>query len=308
MTPTEIILQSATTQSGRRGKARKSLNLIATAKTILQEIQPASVRAVCYRLFTAGIITSMLKAETNKVSTQLTWARENHVIPWSWIVDETREAERVNAWENPAAFVETVKRSYRRDRWADQPAWLEIWSEKGTIRGTLAPILHEYGITFRVMHGYGSSTAIYQAAQDSLVGNKRLTILYVGDWDPSGLHMSNVDLPHRLVEYGGRVQVIRLALTSGDVSGDLPSFDANSKTGDPRYRWYVERNGSRCWELDALSPVILRERVEEAIIERLDLEAWTRAEVAESAERESLNTILNGWPGISVQAQKYEAR
>jgi hypothetical protein len=38
------------------------------AVTILQEIQPASVRAVCYRLFTLGIIDSMAKSETNKVS------------------------------------------------------------------------------------------------------------------------------------------------------------------------------------------------------------------------------------------------
>jgi hypothetical protein len=67
--------------------------LIEAAYAILREIQPASVRAVCYRLFTIGAIVSMDKAETNKVSTQLTWAREQHIIPWSWIVDETREPE-----------------------------------------------------------------------------------------------------------------------------------------------------------------------------------------------------------------------
>src|SRR5665811_1494544 len=66
----------------------------------------------------------------------------------------TRSAERVNAWENLAAFVETVKRSYRRDRWIDQPGAIEVWSEKATISGTLRPVLDTYGITFRVMHGY----------------------------------------------------------------------------------------------------------------------------------------------------------
>ncbi len=70
----------------------------------------------------------MTKGETNRVSTQLTWAREQGVIPWGWIVDETREAERVNAWDDPADYVESVKRSYRRNRWTDQPEWLEIWS------------------------------------------------------------------------------------------------------------------------------------------------------------------------------------
>ena len=69
-----------------RGKSRKSLELIDAAREILEEIQPASIRAVCYRLFTLDIITSMSMKETNRVSSQLTWARENGVIPWDWIV------------------------------------------------------------------------------------------------------------------------------------------------------------------------------------------------------------------------------
>jgi hypothetical protein len=289
-----------------RGKSRQTIALIDAAKAILHEIRPASVRAVCYRLFTLGIIDSMAKTETNRVSTQLTWAREQHLIPWAWIVDETREAERVSAWEDPAAYVETVKRAYRRDRWADQPDRIEVWSEKGTIRGTLAPILNDYGITFRVMHGYGSATAIYTAAQDSLTSSKPLTVLYVGDWDPSGLHMSDVDLPRRLGEYGGDVHLHRLALTDADTKRrDLPYFGAATKSRDPRFSWYLERYGLKCWELDALSPVILRDRVEQAIVERLDLAAWHRAEVTEAAERDSLTDILDRWPGISGRASKY---
>ncbi len=143
----------------RRGKSPRSLALVEASRAILEEIQPASVRAVCYRLFILGLITSMAKSETNRVSAQLTRAREQGRIPWSWIVDETRSAERVSAWEDPAAYVETVKRAYRRDRWTDQPHWIEVWSEKGTVRGTLAPVLHDYGVTFRVMHGYGSTIA-----------------------------------------------------------------------------------------------------------------------------------------------------
>jgi hypothetical protein len=59
-----------------RGKSPKTVALIEAAFSILEEIQPASVRAVCYRLFTLGLIKNMDKAETNKVSTQLTWATE----------------------------------------------------------------------------------------------------------------------------------------------------------------------------------------------------------------------------------------
>lgn len=59
-----------------RGKSARSLELVAAAREILAEIQPATVRAVCYRLFTMGLIASMSKNNTNRVSRQLTDARE----------------------------------------------------------------------------------------------------------------------------------------------------------------------------------------------------------------------------------------
>lgn len=282
-----------------RGKSRRSLTLIEAAKTILADIQPATVRAVCYQLFiTMRLIGSMAKGETNRVSTHLTWARETGAIPWEWIVDETRAPERVNAWENPAAYVDTVKRSYRRDRWVDQPKRIEVWSEKGTIRGTLAPVLDAYGVTLRVMHGYGSATAVYQAAQESRHDERGLTVLYVGDYDPSGLHMSDVDLPRRIEQYGGAVDLIRVALTQQDTQSGLPFFATETKRRDPRHDWYLERHGRRCWELDALNPVTLRQRVEQAICDRLDREAWQRAAATEQAECESIATILQAWPGV----------
>ena len=124
-----------------RGKALKSLRLIGAAVDILREIQPATVRAVCYRLFTLGLIPDMSKNSTNRVGVQLVYAREQGHIPWAWIVDETREAERIAQWDDPEDYARTVQRSYRRSRWNEQPWRCEIWSEKGTVRGTLAPVL-----------------------------------------------------------------------------------------------------------------------------------------------------------------------
>ena len=122
-----------------RGKTARSLALIDASVDILREIQPATVRAVCYRLFTLGLIESMAKTCTNRVSTQLVYAREHGLIPWTRIVDETREAERAPTSEDPDDYARTVQRAYRRDRWALQPRRVEVWSEKGTVRGTLEP-------------------------------------------------------------------------------------------------------------------------------------------------------------------------
>jgi hypothetical protein len=281
------------------GKSAKSLKLIASSIEILTEIQPATVRAVCYQLFVKALLSDMGKSCTSGVSKQLVYARETGSIPWAWIVDETREPERVPSWDDPDQFALVVQRSYRRDRWAQQPRRLEVWSEKGTVRGTLAPVLDKYGVTFRVMHGYSSATVLNQVADETRDSENPLLVLYVGDWDPSGMHMSEVDLPKRLAEYGGSVEIQRVALNEEDiVNRGLPSFDAITKTKDPRYKWFVRKYGHRCWELDALSPVVLRERVGSCIRGNIDIEYWARCEVTERAERESLVEVMGAWKSL----------
>ena len=278
-----------------RGKSLKNKELIHASAEILFEIQPATVRAVCYKLFTLGKIPNMSKASTNIVSRQLVWAREEGVIPWEWVVDETRRVERKSCWSDLSSYAMAVKRSYCRDRWEMQPYKVEVWSEKGTVRGTLAPVLDEYGAAFRVMHGYGSATALNSVAEESSWEDEPLEVLYVGDWDPSGMHMSEVDLPGRLDRYDGHISLSRIALTAGDVKGGgLPSFDARDKIGDRRYKWFVRNYGHSCWELDAMDPVSLRQRVEESIRELIDGDAWNRAELIEKAEFDSLSAFAEG--------------
>ena len=286
------------------GKAKKVLEVIEASKDILAEIQPASVRAVCYRLLNARIIPSMEKKHTNRVGRHLVYARVQGLIPWEWIVDETREAERTPSWLNRKQFKRAVNNSWRLDPWPTQPCLVEVWSEKRTRRGTRAPVLKEYDVTFRVMHGYGSATEVHQVAVEREGDDRQLVILYVGDWDPSGMHMSEVDFPKRLQEYGAdNIDLVRVALNENDVKrGDLPYLEA--KESDTRYKWYVTRFGTeKCWELDALSPVRLWKRVESEIQRRIDWDPWERVNLGNRAVKASLTRHLDAWDAsISRQA------
>jgi len=277
-----------------RGKGARTIQLIAAAKSILAEIQPATVRAVCYRLFVADLIPNMSKNATNAVSRMLTKAREAGEIEWSWIVDESRAAEHARRWSSTDAIINAAVRSYRRDYWQDQPLQMEVWSEKGTVRGTLGPVLDKYGVTFRVMHGYASATVINDIATASTASEKPLIALYVGDWDPSGKHMSDVDLPRRLDEYGAEVALDRVALQERDLAR-LPSFDPDSKATDPRYRWFRENVGTRCYELDAMPPPELRSRIESEIRRYIDLPLWEHACEIERVEVESMRDFHKSW-------------
>jgi len=284
-----------------RGKSQASLRLIEASHEILQEIQPASVRAVCYKLFTQGLIPNMSKGSTGKVSKNLVYARERRLIPWEWIVDETRAAESAQTWRDTSSIIKAAVNSYRRDYWQEQPYRVEVWSEKGTVRGTLSPILDEYGVTFRAMHGYSSATVINEIAEESNRSNKPLIAFYCGDFDPSGKHMSDIDLPRRLERYGANITIRRIALLESDVfDGDLPSFEASSKSGDTRFRWFIDNFGNKCWELDAMSPVTLRECVQAAITCKLDLEAWDRAIDIERVQKASLQQFHQSWKNTQI--------
>lgn len=287
-------MHNTTNKRRGRGRSAKSMILIEAARRILEEIQPCSIRAVCYRLFTQKMIPDMGKKSTGAVGAQLVFARETGLIPWTWIVDETREAETIASWDNPEQIIRTAVAQYRKDYWTDQPRRVEVWSEKGTIRGTVAPILKKYGVTFRVLHGYGSATTIHGIAQETLASDKPMIVFYIGDHDPSGRHMSEVDLPERLHRYGGSARIVRLALDDSDVGADstLPWFPVGDKINDSRYVWFVSRFGQRCWEVDALPPPTLRARLDSAIAAVLDLDAWQHAKKIEDAETESMQNIM----------------
>jgi hypothetical protein len=278
-----------------RGMAGRSLALIEAMYAAAKAAQPITGRGVGYKLFSCRLIPSMDRPEMQRVYRLLKEARERGMIPWDWIVDETRELERCSSWNDPAAFVRAVSRSYRRDFWNQQPVRVEVWSEKGTVRGVLAPILDKYGVGFRVLHGFSGATTIHDVAEDD--DGRPLIVLYVGDYDPSGMNMSEHDLPGRLAEYGGdHVSLKRIALRR-EHTADLPSFPASDKAKDPRYKWFVRHFGNQCWELDALDPNDLRRLVEEAILDEIEPIAWERCAVVEAAERDSLRGVLDSWRG-----------
>ena len=279
-----------------RGMARASLELIEVMRGVAEAAHPITGRGIGYKLFTAGLIPSMDRAPMQRVYRLLRLAREQGIIPWEWIVDETRQLEQKRStWADPAAYVRAVHRSYKRDFWKQQPKRVVVGSEKGTVRGVLDPVLYELGVGFLVLHGFSSTTAMYDLAQD--YDGRPLIFLYVGDYDPSGMYMSEEDIPKRLEQYGGdHIEVNRVALLRGHCD-DLTPFPVTDKKDDLRRKWFVKNYGKRCWELDAMHPNDLRETVREAIEDEIEWTAWERCAVVEKAEQESLRTVLDSWKG-----------
>jgi hypothetical protein len=288
--------QIGTSSKKGRGMGQESLDLIEAMHAEAEAAQPITGRGIGYKLFSRGLIPSMERSVMQRVYRLLRIAREQGTIPWEWIVDETRQIEQKRStWADPAAYVRAVHRSYKRDFWLQQPKRVVVASEKGTVRGVLDPVLYDLGVGFLVLHGFSSATAIYDLAND--YDGRPLILLYVGDYDPSGMYMSEQDIPQRLKQYGGdHIEVKRVALLLKHTTR-LLSFKASEKKKDPRYKWFVRTFGTRCWELDALDPNRLRALVETAIKRQIEPTAWDRCSIVEKAERDSLRHVLDKWKG-----------
>ena len=266
---------------------------------------PMTVRGICYQFFIRGVIPDMSPNETKNVSRLLVTARELGMIRWRDIVDETRRVERESSWDDPDDFLATVAEGYRKDRWQDQSRRLLMISEKATIGGVLRPTLQEHGVGFLVVHGWSSATAVYDLALLSRSDSRPLELVYVGDHDPSGRYMSDVDIPRRLREYGGEAELTRLALTPQMiVEYDLVPFPVYEKRSDTRFGWFLTTHGTVCAELDGLDPNVLRDLVEQHIVSRIDQESWQRADTNETAELESLGDFLATWEDLKKKEKE----
>jgi hypothetical protein len=139
-----------------RGLSAKTKELIRYAYSLLKADHPQTLRQLHYAIFSRREIEyENTQADYKRLSRATTLARRTarafelagslgtpplYAIPPAWMVDETRQPETVNVWENAAGYIETVKRCYRRDNWQDQEKYCEVWSEKGTILGAIRPI------------------------------------------------------------------------------------------------------------------------------------------------------------------------
>ncbi len=272
-------------------KHAKTLKLIETAKGILAELHPMTVRQVYYQLFSRRVIENN-RGQYHAVSNALVSARREGVIPWEWIEDRLRRPHHVSMWSGLSEFAETCRRAYRRDVWDTQPDYLEVWLQNGALSGIFEEVLNPYGARLNVVQGYDGWDSIHNAATRFTEKTAAVTVLYFGDFDPSGEDMVR-SLRKRLASLGCQPEIIKCALTRDDIlQYELPP-DFAKKT-DTRTAAFVAEHGDISVELDALPPDVLRDRLEDEVSSRMDLEALGRIRTVEVRERARLVKLLKG--------------
>jgi hypothetical protein len=297
-----------------RGIADRTKELILFCQNLLEELHPMTLRQLHYAIFSRQEIAyTNTQKDYRRLSRVTTDARRLYrawelglgdddaggdppelSFPGSWLVDETREAEVPNVWENASAYIDTIKRAYRRDNWQDQENHCEIWSEKATVLSSIRPLADQWGITLRTIHGF-SSTGMESDTGRFFEGlQKSVTVFYLGDHDPSGRCIEE-DI-HRRVESssGRRFYMVRLAIHADDIRrfNLPPQLVKETDTRAPAFRKKYGNNAATV-ELDALPVNELRDRIEDAVEGLLDMEAWNYQLLIQQTEFDSIARIAD---------------
>ncbi len=278
-----------------RGRSAKTKELIAYVRKLLTEAHPMTLRQLHYAIFSrAEIQYENTQAAYKRLSRATTVARREYRmwelngagsapdlgIPPNWMVDETRAPETISCWDDVGGYLDAVKRSYRRDNWRAQLSYVEVWSEKATILGSIRPVTEKWGVTTRVLHGFGSTGMENEAGRlfEALAGDeKEITILFLGDHDPSG-RVIEQDI-HRRVQAssGTQLDLTRLAIHEEDIRRfNLPP--QKIKGTDSRAAGFRRAFGddASTVELDALPADELRRRIGAAVDGLVDHDQWDR--------------------------------
>jgi len=261
-----------------------------------------TLRQIYYRLVARNLIPNNLNSYKN-LSRILVTAREKGEISANIMEDRGRTSIGGDfGWDDPTEFairrLQSLKEcasDYTRRMWEFQEEYIEVWVEKDALSRLVSSACSGYRVKTCVGRGYSSYTYVSDAVNRFLSQeDKRCTVIYVGDLDPSGLDITR-DLGRRMAEYGAdHVTIRRIALSHEQVKQyELPP--APVKLTDARAAKFVEKHGNEVWELDALEPNVLQSTIQEEIVKHIDGDLWAETRERIEHERDEIETTIDGW-------------
>ena len=243
------------------------------------------------------------------------------LIDWDAIVDRTRAARSLRHWNDPSDVVDEGVRNFRIQKWSEQSNYIEVWVEKDALVGILerACTQVDVDVAYFSCRGYSSSTALWEAAQrieEKISAGHKVTVLYLGDHDPSGVDMTrdirermtlfmSMDISHdadmsrrEAYDYLRTVfRVKRIALNMNQIIALDPPPNP-TKPKDSRSPAYIEQFGYHCWELDAIPPDELVRLIVGEVRGLQGPRRWAKARAKEERLRAQLKKVKDRWADV----------
>jgi hypothetical protein len=272
----------------RSRRTKAELNRLQDAmRSILANDNPMTVRQVFYRMVSAGEIAKTEQEYKNTVGRLLVQMREQQVIPYSWIADNTRWQRKPRSYSSLESALEHVRRTYRRDLWDDQDVYVEVWTEKDALTGVLFEETAEWDVPLMASKGFSSRSYLWGAAEAIKAKGRPAFLYYFGDHDPSGVHIDrNIERQLRAMAPGADIHFQRVAVLPEQIAEwGLPTRP--TKKTDSRCKGF---EGDSV-EVDAIEPQTLRRLVHDCIVQHIDDYRLAVLRAAEESEREILTRL-----------------
>lgn len=235
-------------------------------------------------------------------------ARLAGLVDWNHITDRTRNMRQNSHWDDPEDIISQCSRSFQIDKWADQANYVEVWVEKDALVGVLEVACAPLDVPYFSCRGYTSQSEMWAAAQrliQQIKKGKRVSIIHLGDHDPSGIDMTR-DIEDRIglfvnTHTGKRswFNLERIALNMDQVRQYAPPPNPTKLT-DSRAQGYLSEFGEECWELDALEPAVLTALINTTVESRRDNELWDQAVATELNGKGKLALCSYRWADVEA--------
>jgi hypothetical protein len=153
-----------------------------------------------YYQFVARDLLANKQTEYNRLGELCRDARMAGLMDWDHLIDRTRNLQTFRTYDSPQKAMQDAAKKYHRDLWAPQGQRIEVWIEKDAAIGVVEGVCETNSVPFFSCRGYTSMSEMHDAAQRlrwHIDQGNQVTILHIGDHDPSGIDMSR-DIEDRL--------------------------------------------------------------------------------------------------------------
>jgi hypothetical protein len=318
-----------------------SLEMLTKVGFILGEyidLLPLSIRQIFYRLVAKydypktensynNLINLLTKARRNRRELQDNRLQGGRMLLFDAIRDDKFIDSTPHFYHDAEDFFNDVRRDaegLRLDRQLGQERRLVIWCEAKGMVPMLERIVHPLGIPVFSCGGFDSVTAKYNTATYWAEYGDPVTIIHIGDMDPSGIDMMRA-LAEDLISFAGEdadIEFIRLAVTPAqaaqyNLEPGLTKPKRNGAEGYNKMLVHLSTTGERhtftsalrpegkhtyvpidnpdeTWQAEALDPATFASIVREAVNTRFDRTIYDEVLSDEAEVREEVLARLQG--------------
>ena len=285
---TDTAIYGTSTLKIVRRTNRQLASIDDTIMQFLTEEHPATLRGTFYRVMSAGAVEKS-EAAYRLIGRQVLKLRRAGRLPQSWITDGTRYILKRDSFTSLDGMLDNAARSYRRMLWADQPADVQIFTEKEALTGVISSVTDEWDVPLGVLRGYSSESFAWSVAE-ALPLHKATFMYQLGDHDPSGVDAWR-NFSEKVAAFAPDADVtfIRLAVLPEQITlWNLPTRP--TKRTDTRAKHFI--GGSV--EVDAIPPNVLRSIIRQAIERHVDADELAYTRSVEANERDMLHRMIGG--------------